>query len=71
MCHGSQSSKNSNSITGLAEILERNNLLGFRFDFYGHGESDGKFEDITTKELIDDIISAINYLKKQGYEHVG
>ncbi len=71
MCHGSQSSKNSSTITGLAKILNNAVISTFRFDFYGHGGSDGKFEDITTAELVDDILSAIKYLKKNGYTRIG
>lgn len=71
MCHGSQSSKNSHSVTDLAEILNKKGVSAFRFDFYGHGGSEGKFENITTAELVDDVLSAIKYLKQNGYKQIG
>jgi len=56
------------------KIADKLNLIGinsFRFDFWGHGESDGKFEDITISEGVDNILSAINYLDNKGYTNMG
>lgn len=33
-----------------------------RFDFYGHGESDGRFEELTLDTLIDDASAAVAHL---------
>ncbi len=71
LCHGRTSSKNSHSILALEKKLNANDISTFRFDFYGHGESDGKFEDATVSEAADDILKAIKLLKKQGHKKIG
>jgi len=55
----------------LEEILNENGISSFRFDFFGHGESEGKFEEITTSEAVDDIQNAIQFLKESGYKKIG
>ena len=55
----------------LEEILNKNGISTFRFDFFGHGESEGKFEEITTSEAVDDIQNAIQFLKASGYKKMG
>lgn len=72
LCHGFSSSKDSKTYPPFAKRLFENNILSFRFDFYGHGESEGKFEDITITEGYNDILSAITYIKNLGYiEKIG
>lgn len=71
LCHGFATSKDSYSIVKLQQLLNQNNISTFRFDFFGHGESEGKFEDITVSEGVDDALQAIHYLKKQGYSKIG
>ena len=64
---------NKNKPNYLAMVDEFNNLLvsSFRFDVYGHGESEGNFEDITISEAVDDILQAIAFLKKKGHSRIG
>ncbi len=38
---------------------------------YGHGESDGKFEECDVSEACDCILQAIRYLKDGGYKNIG
>lgn len=71
LAHEFTSSKDSGTYTTLAEELEKHNLTSFRFDFFAHGESEGKFEHITVSEAVDDILQAIAFLKKLGYQHIG
>jgi uncharacterized protein len=71
LCHGFSSSKERGTYTGMEERLNRHKISTFRFDFYGHGESDGKFEDITISEAVNDILQAMQFLKKQGYKKLG
>lgn len=47
--------------------------LGFcvlRFDFSGNGQSEGRFEDSTYTKQIDEMISAVAYMKKNEADHV-
>ena len=71
LCHGFSSSKEGRSHKKLEEILNKNNISTFRFDFYGHGESEGKFEDITVSKAIDGVLNAIHFVKKEGYNKIG
>jgi uncharacterized protein len=71
LAHGFSSSKDRPTYTALNDMLAKKNISSFRFDFFGHGESEGKFEDITIDEAVDDILQAINYLKEQGYKKIG
>ena len=71
LVHGFSSNKNTKGFLLLRELLKQKNISTFRIDIYGHGESEGKLENITVSEGVDDIISAINYLKNCGYKKVG
>lgn len=71
LCHGFVSSKDGRSCSALEILFNEKNIATFRFDFYGHGESGGKLEDITVSEGMDDVLSAITFLKQQGYKKIG
>lgn len=70
LCHGFSSTKDNSTNLRLEEILRKNKISSFRFDFYGHGESDGKFENITISEAVDDVLKSISYLKKRKYKKI-
>lgn len=71
LCHGFSTSKDGRTYTRLEDILTQSGLSTFRLDFFGHGESEGKFEDITISEAVDDVLSAIRFLKDSGYIRIG
>lgn len=71
LAHGFTTTKKSPGIATLSEKLNSLNISTLRFDFYGHGESEGKFEDITVSEGANDVLSAIKFLKKEGYKKIG
>lgn len=71
LCHGFTTSKDNKTNTQLEFLFNEKNIATFRFDFFGHGESEGKFEDITVSEAADDILCAIEYLKRLGYAKIG
>jgi pimeloyl-ACP methyl ester carboxylesterase len=71
MCHGFSTSKDGRTPNRLEQLFNKEAIPTFRFDFYGHGESEGKFEDITISEAVDDIQKAIQYLKSLGYKKFG
>ncbi len=70
LCHGFTGNKEGTSLI-LEKLFNEKNIATFRFDFFGHGESAGNFEDITVTEGMDDILCAIVFLKKQGYKKIG
>ena len=69
--HGFNSQKNTKSFTLLSEFLGDKKISSFRIDLYAHGESEGNFEELTITEAADDILQAINFLKKKGYSKIG
>lgn len=71
MCHGLNSRKESLTNLALEKIFSKNSIASFRFDFFAHGESEGKAEDRSVEEFVDDILRAIGYLKGQGYGKIG
>jgi hypothetical protein len=71
LVHGFSSNKNTTNFVKLKDILDQKNIATFRFDVFGHGESEGKFEDITITEAVDDILQAIKYLQSKGYIKIG
>lgn len=52
----------------LADDLAENNMASFRFDAPDCGLSDGNFYNITVESLAEDLLSAVDFLKTQGYE---
>lgn len=71
LCHGFSTSKDGNTYIRLEKILNENGISTLRFDFFGHGESDGKLEEITTSEAVDNVQNAIQFLKESGYMKIG
>lgn len=71
LCHGFATNKDVNTYIRLEKALNEKGIPTFRFDFLGHGESDGKFEDTTISEAMDDALQAISFVKKQGFSKVG
>lgn len=71
LVHGFSSHKNKKALVALSAVLNKNNIATFRFDFYGHGESEGDFENITITEAVDDILQAIHFVKSLGYTKIG
>ena len=71
LVHGHSSSNRSKSITMLSRLLHEKGISSFKIDLYGHGQSEGKFEEATVSEAVDDILQAILYLKNKGYSKIG
>jgi alpha/beta superfamily hydrolase len=65
LCHGFTTSKDSSTNIELEQKLNSKNIATLRFDFFGHGESEGDFKNITISEAVDDILNAIKYLKNE------
>lgn len=71
LCHGFNRDKDNFTNTKLLEIFEKENIATFRFDFFGHGESEGEIEKITISECAENILGAINLLKQKNFSTVG
>jgi uncharacterized protein len=48
-----------------ARRLAKRRLTALRFDFYGSGESDGEFREVTLESEIADAKAAVNFLRRQ------
>lgn len=64
--HGTGSSKASPRNRMIANRLLSDGIASLLFDFTGHGESDGIFEQSTPDQQYDDIISALDWLNEQA-----
>jgi len=71
LCHGFLSNKNSTTNKTLTRLLLEHKIATFRFDFFGQGESDGPFEQITLTTAIDQAHSALELVATKGYRRLG
>lgn len=71
LCHGFHSHKNRLRYIQLSTSLCKKGISNFRFDFCGHGESEGNFSDITITEAVGDILQSIKFIKDLGYRKIG
>lgn len=51
--------------------LQNQGIQGLAFDFNGHGKSDGESVDVTIETMVDDIRTAVAFLKGKGVEKIG
>jgi len=65
ICYGFDGWKSKRIFVGLSRVLGENGIASFRFDFEGHGDSEGNFEDITVRREVEDLESAIEFVLKQ------
>ena len=65
-CHGLTGTRVGTAyrLVELARRLERESIACLRFDFRGCGESDGRFEDLTTQTLFDDLRAVFEWVSR-------
>lgn len=61
VCHGFTSNKDTELMETLANDLESEGIATLRFDFNGHGKSEGRFEDMTVVNEIEDAKKVYEY----------
>ena len=64
LLHGFTANKEHNLLVNLANDLEAAGIASIRFDFNGHGESEGRFQDMTVLNEIEDAKKVYNYVSK-------
>jgi len=69
IAHGFLANKDRDRLIKLAEGITLSGIATFRFDFGGCGESEERL--ITVKDQVDDLKSAIRWLRTQGYTNIG
>ncbi len=70
LCHGFLSHKNSASNVALTTLLIGRGIATFRFDCFGHGESDGPFAELTTTLAVGQVLAALRYVYDRGYRRL-
>jgi len=67
LMHGIFSSKDYNPMPALAKGLAEAGIASIRFDFDGHGKSEGRMQDMTVEKEIADALAIWEYAKKLPY----
>ena len=67
LCHGFGGRKDGPMFELIADSLAMHGIASVRFDFNGHGESEGKFEDMTVPNEIEDAKHIIEYVRDLRY----
>jgi len=71
LCHGFLSSKTSGTNNTLTHMLIERGIATLRFDFFGHGDSQGPFELITNTLAVQQAMTALNLVQEKGYRKIG
>jgi len=72
LCHGITVTKDEGGIfTELAQKLANNGFAVFRFDFRGHGESEGDSIDLTITGEERDLEATVKFLQNLGFHNFG
>ncbi|MEO8047271.1 MAG: alpha/beta fold hydrolase [Nitrospirota bacterium] len=71
LCHGFLSGKDSTTNRTLTRLLNEQELATFRFDFFGQGDSDGPFEELTTTLAVHQTQAALDLVAARGYDRIG
>lgn len=72
LAHGLTVTKDESGVfTELAGLLENNGFTVFRFDFRGHGESEGAQTDMTIRGELEDLKSSIQEVELKGFANIG
>lgn len=67
LMHGFMGSKDEDMWVKIASSLQDKGYASIRFDFNGHGESEGAFENMTVLNEIDDAKCVYDYVSKLPY----
>ncbi len=67
ICHGFSGNCQRPFINDLSKSIVAQGMATLRFDFNGHGRSDGEFKDMTVLNEIDDLKDVIAWAQKQPW----
>lgn len=67
ICHGFSGNCNAGLLTEIADDLLSYGIASVRFDFNGHGRSEGEFKDMTVPNEIQDLKAVIGWAQKQSW----
>ena len=66
-CHGFSGTKDGPMFELVADTLQAHGIASIRFDFNGHGESEGEFKDMTVPNEIEDAKKVVEYVRDLRY----
>ncbi len=66
-CHGFGGSKEGPLFELITDSLQKHGIASIRFDFNGHGKSEGDFKDMTVPNEISDAKHVIEYVRSLSY----
>ena len=66
-CHGFGGTKEGPLFELITDSLQKHGIASIRFDFNGHGESEGKFEEMTVPNEINDAKKVVEYVRDLHY----
>ena len=66
-CHGFSGTKDGPMFELIADTLQAHGIASIRFDFNGHGESEGEFKDMTVPNEIEDAKKVVEYVRDLKY----
>ena len=61
-CHGFSGTKDGPMFELVCDTLQAHGIASIRFDFNGHGESEGEFKDMTVPNEIEDAKKVVEYV---------
>ena len=67
LCHGFGGRKENLLFELIADTLEAHGIASIRFDFNGHGESEGEFQDMTVPNEVVDAKKVTEYVRDLRY----
>lgn len=67
ICHGFSANRGGLLLESIADSLEAHGVASIRFDFNGHGESEGSFEHMTVLNEIEDAKHVYEYVSSLPY----
>ena len=67
LMHGFSGNKEGQLLTLIADSLQANGVASIRFDFNGHGASEGRFQDMTVPNEIEDAKKVYKYSSKLSF----
>lgn len=71
LCHGFLSDKQSRTNRRLTEILVRQNIATFRFDWHGMGETQEQFPHLSMKQCENQLDAVFQMLQERGMDRLG
>ena len=66
-CHGFGGRKEGPLFELIADTLQAHGIASVRFDFNGHGDSEGEFKDMTVPNEIEDAKKVVEYVRDLRY----